>query len=103
MAELLRTMAKGESAIPVRLSGDEFALFFYGYSSRGEVEQKIRDGYESRHAMVLPDGKEVQVNASIEMCIRDRLRNSLESSVSLCHSRIWRSQDSFASSLLAAT
>ena len=31
------------------------------------------------------------------------LRNSLESSVSLCHSSIWRSQLSFASSLPAAT
>ena len=78
MADLLRTMARGESAIPVRLSGDEFALFFYGYSSREEVEQKIRDGYEKRHAMTLPDGKEVQVNASIGLAFAQRESESME-------------------------
>ncbi len=78
MAELLRTMAKGENAIPVRLSGDEFALFFYGYSSRDEVEQKIRDGYEKRHAMILPDGKEMPVNASIGLAFAQRESESME-------------------------
>ncbi|MFR2691019.1 MAG: diguanylate cyclase domain-containing protein [Enterocloster bolteae] len=46
MADLLTDIAFGEQCMAVRLSGDEFVLFFYGYSERKTIEDKVRSGYE---------------------------------------------------------
>ena len=72
MADLLRDMAKGERCLAVRLSGDEFALFFYGYASRDEIERKVRDGYAGRQPVRLGDGMEYTVNASIGLAFAQR-------------------------------
>ena len=37
MADLLTDIAFGEQCMAVRLSGDEFVLFFYGYSERKTI------------------------------------------------------------------
>ena len=78
MADLLREMAKGERCLAVRLSGDEFALFFYGYASREEIEQKVRDGYAGRRAVRLGDDMEYTVNASIGLAFAQRESETIE-------------------------
>lgn len=65
MAKLLASMAEGERCIVVRLSGDEFAMFFYGYENRKMIEGIVEKGYERRPALGLPDGTDLRLNASI--------------------------------------
>ncbi len=72
MAVLLRDMSNGERCIPVRISGDEFALFFYGYEDRKEIEKIVRDGYENRPFMELPDGIKCRINASVGLAFAQR-------------------------------
>lgn len=72
MAELLNDMAEGERCIPVRISGDEFALFYYGYETRQEIEQKVRCGYGSRPFMELPDGSKCRITASAGLAYAQR-------------------------------
>ncbi len=54
------------NVITARISGDEFNVFIYGYSSRAEIEQQIR---RLRHALgeaalTLPDGNQQRVRAT---------------------------------------
>lgn len=72
MAGLLKDMSRGERGIPVRISGDEFALLFYGYDSREEIEKIVRDGYEKRPFMDLPDGIKCRINASVGLAYAQR-------------------------------
>ena len=78
MAGMLSNMAKAERCIPVRISGDEFALFFYGYDTRQEIEKKIRDGYENRPLMELPDGSKCRINASVGLAYAQRETEDIE-------------------------
>lgn len=65
MAELLASITEEEQCIAVRLSGDEFALFFYGYVNRSMIEQIVQEGYGRRPFLRLPDGTDFRVNASM--------------------------------------
>lgn len=78
MADLLREIAAGERCIPVRLSGDEFVLFFYGYGDRKTIETKVRSGYEKRSVMVLPDGGSHRIKASMGLAYAQRGEESME-------------------------
>lgn len=72
MADMLASMADGEPCVAVRLSGDEFVLFFYGYGARGEIESRVRKGYEKRPSIQLPDGSSHQLNASVGLAFAQR-------------------------------
>lgn len=65
MAGLLASITEEEQCIAVRLSGDEFALFFYGYVNRSMIEQIVQEGYGRRPFLRLPDGTDFRVNASM--------------------------------------
>ena len=78
MADLLLDMAKGERCIAVRLSGDEFVLFFYGYDDRKTIENKIREKYDQRPSLILPDGTSRRINASIGLAFAQRDSESIE-------------------------
>lgn len=65
MAGLLSDIASGEQCIAVRLAGDEFVLFFYGYSDRGAIKDKLVSGYEARGELLLPDGTSRRINMSM--------------------------------------
>ncbi len=76
MADLLLDMAKGERCIAVRLSGDEFVLFFYGYDDRKTIENKIREKYDQRPSLILPDGTSRRINASIGLAFARGIRKA---------------------------
>lgn len=78
MADLLTSMTQGEQCIAVRLSGDEFVLFFYGYDNRDVIEQKVRDGYAGRPSLRLPDGTDHRINASIGLAYAQRETESMD-------------------------
>lgn len=78
MAELLLDIAKGERCMAVRLSGDEFALFFYGYDDRKIIENKIRSKYDQRPSLTLPDGTSRRLSASIGLAFAQRESESME-------------------------
>ena len=78
MADLLTGIAFGEQCMAVRLSGDEFVLFFYGYSDRKTIEDKVRSGYEGRSSIQLPDGTSRRINASIGLAFAQRESERME-------------------------
>lgn len=90
MADLLTEIAAGEQCITVRLSGDEFALFFYGYSDRGTIEDRVRSGYDRRGSIRLPDGVSRRINASIGLAYAQREYESMEDLVSRADKAMYR-------------
>lgn len=55
-----------ENALCARISGDEFTLFFYGYSSQSQIRQVILDLFETlrKTEFHLPNGRELRVSLS---------------------------------------
>lgn len=90
MADLLTEIASGEQCIAVRLSGDEFVLFFYGYSDRRTIESKVRDGYEGRSSIQLPDGTSRRINASIGLAFAQRESESMEDLINRADRAMYR-------------
>lgn len=90
MAGMLSDMAKEERCIAVRLSGDEFVLFFYGYGSRAAIEDKVRDGYEKRPSIRLPNGTEHQINASIGVAYAQREYERMDDLISRADKAMYR-------------
>lgn len=72
MADMLADMAAPEQCVAVRLSGDEFVLFFYGYGDRETILNKVKEGYEQRPFIQLPDGTRHRVNASVGLAFAQR-------------------------------
>ena len=77
MAGFLKDISRGERCIPVRISGDEFAVLFYGYGDRREIEKIVRDGYENRPFMELPDGIKCRINASVGLAYAQREKEDI--------------------------
>lgn len=78
MAGMLSSMAEEKQCIAVRLSGDEFALFFYGYDNRRVIEEMVRKGYEERPSILLPDGTSHRINASVGLAFAQRETERME-------------------------
>lgn len=78
MSDLLMEMAEGERCIAARLSGDEFALLFYGYEDRETIENRVREKYEQRPTLHLPDGSSRRLSASIGLAFAQRESESME-------------------------
>ena len=72
MADMLADMAAQEQCVAVRLSGDEFVLFFYGYSDRETILNKVEEGYGQRPLIHLPDGTNHRINASVGLAFAQR-------------------------------
>lgn len=72
MADMLADMAAPEQCVAVRLSGDEFVLFFYGYGDRETILNKVKEGYEQRPFIQLPDGTRHRINASVGLAFAQR-------------------------------
>ena len=90
MADLLTDIAFGEQCMAVRLSGDEFVLFFYGYSERKTIEDKVRSGYEGRSSIQLPDGTSRRINASIGLAFAQRESESMEDLINRADRAMYR-------------
>ena len=90
MADLLTGIASGEQCMAVRLSGDEFVLFFYGYSERKTIEDKVRSGYEGRSSIKLPDGTNRRINASIGLAFAQRESESMEDLINRADRAMYR-------------
>lgn len=78
MAELMNDIASGEQCITVRLAGDEFVLFFYGYKDRKIIEDKLSSGYEARGEITLPDGTSRRINVSMGLAFAQRESERLD-------------------------
>lgn len=90
MADLLTGIASGEQCMAVRLSGDEFVLFFYGYRDRKTIEDKVRSGYEGRSSIQLPDGTSRRINASIGLAFAQRESESMEDLINRADRAMYR-------------
>ncbi len=90
MADLLTDIAFGEQCMAVRLSGDEFVLFFYGYSDRKTIEDKVRSGYKGRSSIQLPDGTSRRINASIGLAFAQRESESMEDLINRADRAMYR-------------
>ena len=90
MADLLTGIAFGEQCMAVRLSGDEFVLFFYGYSDRKTIEDKVRSGYEGRSSIQLPDGTSRRINASIGLAFAQRESERMEDLINRADRAMYR-------------
>ena len=90
MTDLLTGIAFGEQCMAVRLSGDEFVLFFYGYSDRKTIEDKVRSGYEGRSSIQLPDGTSRRINASIGLAFAQRESESMEDLINRADRAMYR-------------
>lgn len=65
MADWMRTVIDKENAIAARMSGDEFAILFYGYDCQEEIVEHMQNAYENRKKIMLPNEVEVTLSASI--------------------------------------
>lgn len=90
MAKLLTEMTVGEQCMAVRLSGDEFVLFFYGYSDRRTIEEKVRAGYEGRGSIELPDGTLRRINASIGLAYAQRESENMDDLINRADRAMYR-------------
>ena len=55
-----------ENTLCARMSGDEFIVFFYGYDTRDEIQEKVAALYKAIHEVefVLPNGDNMGLSAS---------------------------------------
>ena len=94
MAGLLREIAEGERCIPVRIAGDEFVLFFYGYEDRRYLERLVVDAYSRRPIIRLSgqDGKEEEylLSASMGMAYGQRGEDNIEDMISRADKAMYR-------------
>lgn len=90
MADLLDSMTEGENCIAVRLSGDEFALFFYGYENSQMIERIVEEGYERRPFLRLPGGTEHRINASIGIACARKGTEDMDSLLRLADRAMYR-------------
>lgn len=90
MAQMLLSMARKKDCVAVRLSGDEFALFFYGYDSRAEIEEGVWEEYAQRPSIQLPDGTEHRVNASMGLAYAQRESERMEDLINRADRAMYR-------------
>lgn len=65
MADWLRHITEKEDALIARMSGDEFAVLFYGYDNREEILEHIEEAYRLRPVINLQGGNAIELSASI--------------------------------------
>lgn len=78
MASWLKSITEKEDAIVARMSGDEFAILFYGYDSCEEILMHLDEAYEKRPSLALPDGHSIQLSASIGIAFHTGKDGNLE-------------------------
>lgn len=78
MASWLKGITEKEDAIVARMSGDEFAILFYGYDSCEEILTHLDEAYGKRPSLALPDGHSIQLSASIGIAFHTGRDGNLE-------------------------
>lgn len=78
MASWLKSITEKEDAIVARMSGDEFAILFYGYDSCEEILTHLDEAYGKRPSLELPDGHSIQLSASIGIAFHTGKDGNLE-------------------------
>lgn len=72
MSEALREMARGHNCICARMSGDEFAVLFYGFRSVEEIKELVEGEYWKKKAIETPDGGKYMIRASVGLAYAEK-------------------------------
>lgn len=65
MADALRRLERDGGCLCARMSGDEFAVLFYGYDSREEVRELVEKEYRRDHYIEVPGEGKFMIKASV--------------------------------------
>lgn len=78
MADWMKRITEKEDAIVARMSGDEFAILFYGYDSKDEILEHMEEAYGQCPEIILPDNHAVELRASIGIAFHTGKGGNLE-------------------------